>query len=74
MPNEVIEKFDTYIKARGQAFLEEVDVWFSSQKRQTDSIGENLETGLYMVHYVEDPEDKDSLKDLLRERGVPRES
>ena len=73
-PNEVIEKFDTYIKARGQAFLEEVDVWFSSQKRQTDSIGENLETGLYMVHYVEDPEDKDSLKDLLRERGVPRES
>jgi len=70
-PNEVIEKFDTYIKARGQAFLEEVDVWFSSQKQQTDSIGANLETGLYMVHYVEDPEDKESLKDLLRERGVP---
>ena len=73
-PNEVIEKFDAYIKARGQEFLEEVDVWFSSQKRQTKGSGTNLDTGLYMVHYVEDPEDKSSLKDLLHERGATPDS
>lgn len=69
-PKGVIDKFDEYIKARGQEFLEEVDVWFSSQRRQAPSEEENLETGLYMVHYVEDPEDKKTLKELLKERGV----
>jgi hypothetical protein len=27
-------------------------------------------TGLYMVHYVEDPDEKTSLKDILNTRGV----
>lgn len=69
-PQSVIEKFDEYIKARGQEFLEEVDVWFSSQRRQAQAEEANLETGLYMVHYVEDPEDKKTLKELLQERGA----
>ncbi|MDJ0750997.1 MAG: DUF6502 family protein [Woeseiaceae bacterium] len=69
-PQSVIERFDEYIKARGQEFLEEVDVWFSSQRRQAESKEANLETGLYMVHYVEDPEDKKTLKELLQERGT----
>ena len=69
-PQAVIERFDEYIKGRGQEFLEEVDVWFSSQRRQNKSEEMNLETGLYMVHYVEDPEDKKTLKELLQERGA----
>ena len=69
-PQAVIEKFDEYIKARGQEFLEEVDVWFSSQRRQTQPEEVKLDTGLYMVHYVEDPEDKKTLKELLQERGA----
>lgn len=68
-----IKKFDEYVKVRGQAFLEEVDVWFSSQKRERQSDEERFETGLYMVHYVEDHEDKKTLKDLLLERGVQSE-
>ncbi len=71
---EVVSKFDEYIKAKGQEFLEEVDVWFSSQKRQGKNGDENYDTGLYMVHYVEDPEDKKELKDLLYERGVHPDS
>ncbi len=69
-PKAVIEKFDDYIKARGQEFLEEVDVWFSSQRRQSPTEEQNFETGLYMVHYVEDPDDKKTLKELLQQRGV----
>jgi hypothetical protein len=69
----VIEKFDEYVKVRGQEFLEEVDVWFSSRKREDKSAEEKFETGLYMVHYVEDHDDKKTLKDLLRERGVQSE-
>lgn len=69
----VIEKFDEYVKVRGQEFLEEVDVWFSSQKRQDRSAEEKFETGLYMVHFVEDHDDKKTLKDLLLERGVQSE-
>ena len=73
-PSTVIEKFDEYIKGKGQEFLEEVDVWFSSQKRQSPANGDNMDTGLYMVHYVEDPEDKKDLKELLQERGVQLDS
>ena len=65
----VIEKFDEYVKSRGQAFLEQVDVWFSSQKRESNSNDVNFETGLYMVHYVEDRDDRKTLRDLLHERG-----
>lgn len=71
---EIIEKFDEYVKSRGQEFLEEIDVWFSSRKRQSKLSDVNFETGLYMVHYVEDPDDKKSLKDLLQEKGVQPES
>jgi len=69
---EVIEKFNEYIKSRGQEFLEELDVWFSSRKDQ--SKGEpKYETGVYMVHYVEDKDDLGSLQTLLEKRGVSSE-
>lgn len=71
---EVIEHFDEYIKARGQEFLEEVDVWFSSQQRPGKKAEILLDTGLYMVHYVEDPDEQGTLRDLLKERGIQADS
>lgn len=68
--DDVIELFDEYIKDRGQAFLEEMDVWFSSRKDLNQPGKPRRETGLYMVHYVEDKEEMGSLQILLNERGV----
>ena len=68
--DEVIAMFDEFIRSRGQEFLEELDVWFSSRK-DSNSPGSSLkETGLYMVHYVEDENDLGMLRELLLERGV----
>lgn len=65
----VIAMFDEYIKVRGQEFLEELDVWFSTNEKSNMSKEFRKGTGLYMVHYVETDEDKISLKDLLTLRG-----
>lgn len=70
---EVIQKFDDYIKPKGQEFLEEIDVWFSSRKEENAPGEPRKETGLYMVHYVEAEEDLDNLRDLLAKRGVEAE-
>ncbi len=67
---EVIAMFDEYIKERGQAFLEELDVWFSSRKEMNEGGKPRKETGLYMVHYIEDQEELGSLQSLLGERGL----
>jgi hypothetical protein len=71
--DEVIQKFDEYIKPKGQEFLEEIDVWFSSRKEENVPGEPRKETGLYMVHYVEAEEDLDNLRDLLAKRGVEAE-
>ena len=71
--DEVIQKFDDYIKPKGQDFLEEIDVWFSSRKEENAPGEPKKETGLYMVHYVEDEEDLNDLRDLLSKRGVEAE-
>lgn len=68
--DEVIQLFDAYIKERGQEFLEELDVWFSSRKDLNDNGRPRQDTGLYMVHYVEEKQDLGSLRSLLRERGI----
>ena len=67
--DEVIEEFDQYIKVRGQELLEEIDVWFSSRNEQNKGEIGKKDTGLYMVHYVESPEERRSLRDILLERG-----
>lgn len=67
---DVIGLFDEYIRSRGQAFLEELDVWFSSRKDLNDSSAERFETGLYMVHYVEDKGELGTLQSVLTERGL----
>ena len=71
--NEVIEAFDEYIKPRGQNFLEDIDVWFSSRKDENAPGELRHQTGVYMVHYVEDEEDLGTLKDLLMKRGLESE-
>ena len=71
---EVIQLFDEYIKKHGQTFLEELDVWFSSRRELNQPGEERKETGLYMVHYVEDEGDLGSLQALLQERGVGLEN
>ena len=68
--DEVIRAFDEHIRIHGQAFLEELDVWFSSRRDMNKPGEERKETGLYMVHYVEDEGDLGSLQQLLVERGV----
>jgi len=66
----VIEKFDQYIKSRGQELLEELDVWFAANAEMNTPGDKRKGTGLYMVHYVEDPDEKTSLKEILSTRGV----
>jgi DNA-binding Lrp family transcriptional regulator len=68
--DDVLELFDEYIKSHGQAFLEEIDVWFSSRKDKNPGPEPRKETGLYMVHYVEDEGELVSLRDLLKIRGL----
>jgi hypothetical protein len=66
--DDVIELFDEFIRTRGQGFLEEMDVWFSSRKDLNRPGEERKETGLYMVHYVEDEDELDSLQSILMQR------
>jgi len=72
--NNVIELFDGYIKGKGQELLEEVDVWFSSNSKKNKAGEERKGTGLYIVHYVEDPSERSSLSDILKERGIDADS
>lgn len=71
--DEVIAMFDEYIKHRGQELLEEIDVWFSSRQENKKSGQEYKETGLYMVHYVESAEERLTLKDILKSRGIEKD-
>jgi len=66
----VIALFDDYIKVRGQEFLEELDVWFSTNEKLNQENEQRKGTGLYMVHYVEFDEDKGTLGELLKSRGI----
>jgi hypothetical protein len=67
---EVIALFDEYVRERGQEFLEELDVWFSSRKDLNKPGEAKQETGLYMVHYVEEEDELLNLQALLKERGI----
>ena len=71
---EVLGLFNQYIRKHGQQFLEELDVWFSSRRELNKPGEERKETGLYMVHYVEDLGDLGTLQTLLTERGIGEDS
>jgi len=68
--DEQIGAFNDYIKMRGQDFLEEIDVWFSSRKELNKPGEARNDTGLYMVHYVGDSDDSGTLREILMGRGV----
>lgn len=68
--DDQITAFNEYIKKRGQEYLEEIDVWFSSRKELNKPGQNRKDTGLYMVHYVEDSDDFGTLRTLLLDRGV----
>jgi hypothetical protein len=65
-----LERFDEYIKLRGQEFLEELDNWLVSVEKDDRSKPEKLNTGLCMVHYVVNEENEKDLRELLVERGL----
>jgi hypothetical protein len=66
----VIEMFDRYVKERGQRFLEEIDVWFSTNEKNNIPNAIRKNTGFYMVHYVDDGDEKTGLREVLLERGL----
>lgn len=67
---EVIDKFDRYIKERGQRLLEEIDVWFSANEKSAGPGEKRKNTGFYMVHYVDDLDERLGLREILQQRGV----
>lgn len=67
---DVIARFNAYIREYGQYFLEELDRWFASNEVRNKPGEPRKETGLYMVHYVESPGEMTSLAELLAERGL----
>lgn len=70
----VIDDFDVYIKDRGQRLLEDIDVWFSANEKN-NVVGEKRKnTGFYMVHYVDDMDERLDLREILRKRGIEKET
>lgn len=69
----VIDKFDLYIKERGQRLLEEIDVWFSTNEKNSSPNEKRKNTGFYMVHYVDDLDERIGLREILQDRGVDLE-
>lgn len=67
---EVLKKFDAKVKNSGQTFLEDLDTWFSTHDKFNEEGTPRKETGVYVVHYVEEPGEKTMLSELLEERGV----
>jgi Family of unknown function (DUF6502) len=67
---DVIEEFDRVIRVRGQALLEDLDIWLASNNRVARPNESKRNTGLYMIHYVEKPSESQTLRDLLLEREV----
>jgi hypothetical protein len=62
--------FDEYVKERGQDFLEELDNWFVSREKLEKGVERRIQTGFGMYHYIETPDAKTDLRDLLIERGL----
>ncbi len=67
---ESIREFDTYMKRRGQEFLEELDNWFVSKEKSDKGKPDKKGTGICLVHYIVNKEDEKDLRDLLVERGL----
>ena len=71
---ESIIAFNSYIKIRGQEFLEELDNWFVAMEKNDKGKPDRKNTGICMVHYVVNELDEKDLRDLLVERGLDKSS
>lgn len=65
-----VDLFDDFVKKRGQEFLEELDNWLVAREKIDKHVPRTIQTGFGMYHYIESPEEKKTLKELLRERGL----
>jgi len=63
-PN-VIAEFDEFVKEYGHEFLVTLDTWLATKDSSNDPKQERKETGVYVVQYVETPEEKTNLTELL---------
>ena len=68
-PNTVA-LFDEFVKQRGQEFLEELDNWLVAREKLEKGVPRTIQTGFGMYHYIETPDAKSDLKELLIERGL----
>ena len=69
--NEDIPKFDSYIKERCQALLEEIDNWIAQLKQPTnDDVGNVTHTGIGIYQYVERRDDQSTFKEKLEKEGL----
>jgi len=62
--------FDEFVKKRGQEFLEELDNWLVAREKVEKHVPRSIQTGFGMYHYIESPEERVTLRDLLKERGL----
>lgn len=76
LTREELSAFDKYLKEQGQAFLEQVDNWFSLNIAKKKSEGEEtFDSGVAMVQYIErEPDSKKSLRDYLISVDYPADS
>lgn len=72
--DDVIEAFDKVIRVRGQALLEDLDIWLASNNPPARPNETKKNTGLYMIHYVEKPAENQTLRDLLLQYEVDSDS
>ena len=68
--DQTVELFDAFVKHRGQEFLEELDNWLVAREKEEKGVARTIQTGFGMYHYIEEPEDKGTLIELLKERGL----
>ncbi len=69
---EELEQFESYLRDRGQRFLEEVDNWLTrTVKPKNDDVTDALDTGVVLIRYTtRSPEEKNTLGELLSELGL----
>ena len=72
--DNVIEMFEAYIKEKGQTMLDEIDIWFSANEKNNLPDQKRKNTGFYMVHYVDDFDERLGLREILAKRGIEQET
>jgi hypothetical protein len=68
--DQAVGLFDAFVKHRGQEFLEELDNWLVAREKEEKGVTRTIQTGFGMYHYIEEPDDKRTLVELLKERGL----